>query len=103
MATPLESKKEELINLLGDSKTVYAIIRHVSASGMSRIIDFYVIKDERPYWLSGCISMVTGFKLDKSDRGLRVYGCGMDMAYHVVSSLSEELYGDYKVLRSEII
>lgn len=101
MATLLEPKTE-LINLL-EGKTIYAIIRHVSPSGMSRIIDFYAINDNRPYWISSSISEVTGFKLDKRDRGLRVHGCGMDMAYHVVSTLSEELYGDYKVLRSEII
>lgn len=101
--TPREKAKEELIEVLDGRTTVYSIIRRVSASGMSRVIDFYVIKNNSLYWLSGAISMVTFFKLDKNLRGLRVQGCGMDMTYHVVSILSEELYGDYGALRSVTI
>ena len=101
MLTSLEAKTE-LINLL-DNNIVYASIRHVLPSGMSRIIDFCIIKDNCSCWLSGYISEITGFQQSKKDRGLRVHGCGMDMAYHVVSTLSEELYGDHKILKSDII
>lgn len=72
---------------------VYCILRHVSASGMLRVIDLYTIKDNRPVWLSGTVATVMNWKLDnKYNGGIRVNGCGMDMGFHLVNSLSVELY-----------
>ena len=34
---------------------------------------------------------------------IRVNGCGMDMAFHVVSGVATVLFNDYKSLRSEVI
>lgn len=81
--------------------TVYGIVRKVSASGMSRNIDLYIIKNNRPVFLTGWASIVLGYK--RVDQGMRVGGCGMDMVFHCVSSLAEACGIDYKTIRSEVL
>lgn len=72
--------------------TVYSIIRSVSASGMSRVIDLFVIWTPEPgaapipLWISYQAAHVLEWKLD-ANSGIRVAGCGMDMAFHTVYSL----------------
>jgi hypothetical protein len=72
--------------------TVYTVLRHVSASGMMRGIDVYVIVDNEPRWLSRPVSRVLGIPFDEKRECLRVGGCGMDMGFHVVYELSSHLY-----------
>lgn len=73
--------------------TVYTILRSVSRSGMSRVIDLYTIRDGEPK----CIGWLTGRALDyrmaTNAEGLKVSGCGMDMGFHLVNSLSYALHG----------
>lgn len=90
-----ESEKGQALHMLrkylkpGD--TVHCVLRHVSASGMSRRIDFYKLRGDDMIYLSGYISNLLGYKRgDKS--GLRVDGCGMDMGFAVVYELSRALY-----------
>lgn len=87
--------------LLAGVDTVYGIVRKVSASGMSRNIDLYIIKDNRMVYLTGWASIVLGYK--RMDRGMVVRGCGMDMVFACVSSLAEACGFDYKAIRSEVI
>jgi len=93
---------EKVKALLEDVNTVYGIVRHVSASGMSRDIDLYIIKDNRPVYLTGYASTILGYPMAKN-RGMKVGGCGMDMVFHCVSSLAQAIGRDHKTLRSEII
>jgi hypothetical protein len=69
---------------------------------MSRNIDFYAIKGNRPVWLSGQMSPLLGLKRAKS-QGLIVQGCGMDMGFHVVSNLAYRLFGAEKALKHDWI
>jgi hypothetical protein len=76
---------------LRDGKVQFwTIVRSVSASGMSRVIDVYVIVDNEMHCLTYHIAIVLGWKLHK-DRGMIVNGCGMDMCYHAVDSLWRRL------------
>lgn len=61
-------------------------ITHVSKSGMQRRMRFYVNGFVNITWHIAVI-------LDKSmdDRGLKVDGCGMDMCFHVLSSLNYKM------------
>ena len=72
---------------------VYTIVRHVSRSGMSRLIDVYTIRQNRPIYLSGHVAFALGMARDHKTGALRVRGCGMDMGYHVVNSMSYRLHG----------
>jgi len=95
---PSKAAREEAINdlrkLLKPGDTVYTALRHVSRSGMSRLIDLYVIRDNRPREISVWAALATGFHFDKKKDSIRVGGGGMDMGFHVVFTLSRALFRD---------
>lgn len=84
---------------LKPGSVVYATVRTVSRSGMSRRIDLYTIaadagRDGGQPWLaylSGLAAAVLGWPCN--DDGVRVDGCGMDMRFHLVEALSFALFG----------
>lgn len=83
---------ETLRKLLPPGSVVYTSLRGVARSGMTRWIDVHAIIDNEPRWLGGYVARATGYNLDDRKQGLRVSGCGMDMGYHVVNTLSAILY-----------
>lgn len=86
----------KLRDLLQPGDTVHTVLRHVARSGMSRVIDCYqlVSTDGEPRWLSPLVAKATGFTFNAKREALQVGGCGMDMGFHVVSTLSRVLYPD---------
>lgn len=100
---------EKLRKNIEPGDIVYTILRHVSSSGMSRIIDVYTIKDNVPLRWSWSVATAIGATYDKKHEGVKVNGCGMDMGYHVVDSLSHalfwtkgETYAEYKAKKLEL-
>jgi hypothetical protein len=93
---------ERLHDLLDERKKVYGVIRRVSNSGMHRWIDFYTIKNDDLYFLTGLIDNVL-VEYKRTTEGLKVSGTGMDMVFAVVYDLSEALYGDGYALSKETI
>lgn len=92
-----DQARDELRKIIKPGDTVYTILRHVSRSGMSRIIDCYIIVKNEPRWIGRLVADALDWTYtDKNRGGLRVGGCGMDMGYHVVSSLSYALHENYK-------
>jgi hypothetical protein len=85
---------QQLRDMLKPGDTLYTVLRHVSRSGMSRRIDVYAIRDNRPVWLSGRAAVVIGWSIDLDKSGIRVAGCGMDMGFHLVDTISAELFRD---------
>jgi len=89
---------EELRKVLRPGDTVYTILRHVSRSGMTRGIDVYRMADKQPVWITGYVGKAIGqpqsFKDWNNSYGLRISGCGMDMGFHVVNTLSYILFPD---------
>lgn len=99
-----EEAKAYILSLLeGEERpTAYTIIRKVSASGMSRQISVKVVKEGRLYDISFSMAKVLDYPLvQNAHNALRVNGCGMDMGFHIVSSLSRVLYGDDYKIRHE--
>lgn len=96
--TPSLTRTEALDRLhayLAPGATVYCICRHVSASGMSRRLSFITFHDNRPVILTTYIAAALGYKLkDDGNWSIRVDGCGMDMGFDVVSSLSRAMFPD---------
>lgn len=80
---------EQLSKLPKDTK-IYTILRHVSSSGMSRIIDAFYIGEHGPIRIHFGTGKIFWKRENKSDdkAGFRVSGCGMDMGFHLVNSLS---------------
>jgi hypothetical protein len=89
----VEAAREELRELLPPGATVYTIVRHVSKSGMSRSISFYVMRDNAPRWIASLVAKATGSPFDKKYEAVKVGGCGMDMGFALVYDLSYVLWG----------
>lgn len=75
--------------------TVYVVLRHRSASGMFRVIDLFMFdrKTGRTIHLGWDAAKVMGYGYDEKREGIKVGGCGMDMGFHLVNSLSYCLHG----------
>lgn len=66
---------------------IYTIIRSVSASGMSRTMDFYAIDNHEFIWLTGSFARILSGRRSKSG-ALVVKGCGMDMSFATIDSVA---------------
>ena len=92
-----ERERQEAIDYLkgfikpGD--TLYTTVTHVSRSGMMRHIKVMVCSDGEVTNISGYAS--TALDWPWADDGtVKVSGCGMDMGFHLVHSLSSTLFCD---------
>lgn len=94
-----DAAREELRAIVKPGDTVYCVLRHVSRSGMQRVIDLQVLTtddSDRP-WLrtiGGLAARAMGDRFDYDRGGVMVGGCGMDMGFHLVCSLGYVLWKD---------
>ena len=92
-----KEKKDEALKTLRKycrpGTTIYTTLRHVARSGMSRCIDLYVYRNNKPICLSYDTAIVLGEKLDRKWNSICVGGCGMDMGFDLVYRLSYALHG----------
>lgn len=90
-----EEARNRLRELLKPGDIVHCILRHVSRSGMFRRISLVKVgKDGSMFHLDGLIVRAGLGKFRGRDEGLVAGGCGMDMGFALVYSLSRSLYGD---------
>jgi len=81
----------ELCKLLKPGDTVYTSLKHVSRSGMYRVISLYIVEEGRIRNINGYASdLLEGY--DNRHEGCRAFGCGMDMGFHLVYTLSSVLF-----------
>lgn len=73
--------------------TVYVQQRHVSRSGMLRVLRLYVIRDNELLDITHHVNEVLRWGFDRNRWGVKVSGCGMDMHFHTVYCLSVSLFG----------
>jgi len=76
---------------------LYTVLRHVSRSGMYRVVDVYSMQDQQeagvqPVRITGWVADALGWKYDKKHEGIGVSGCGMDVGFEVVYNLGRVLY-----------
>ena len=91
-----EQERDDAIATLRDwikpGATVYTSLNHVSASGMSRSISLYIVRDgeirDVTYWAARAL----GDRIDPKRGGIVAGGCGMDMGFGLVYSLGRTLY-----------
>jgi hypothetical protein len=99
-----EEAIEQLRKWVPKGSTVYTILRHVSKSGMQRVISVVVFLPDETHVNNGkpilihpnyYVSKALGWplKIKMGHDGVVVDGCGMDMGFHLVSTLSYALYG----------
>ena len=87
----------KLHDLLKPGDRIHMVLRHRSASGMYRAIDFYLFECEKgevtKSWLSYWIASAgVADRWDDKREAVGVTGVGMDMGFHVVYTLSRMLY-----------
>jgi hypothetical protein len=100
-AALVEQSRKWLLEHIKPGDTVHCVLRHVSASGMSRRIDFYVMHDNEPVYITGHAGLLLGYRVPEVSRGMIVGGCGMDMGFSVVYNLSRALFQDNFVCTGE--
>jgi hypothetical protein len=86
--------RERLTAMLTPGDTVYTMVRSVSSSGMSRTMSLYIVKDNRLVNITYYAAHALEWPLVEKNgsRVLRVGGCGMDMGFHTVYTLSRVLF-----------
>lgn len=101
MATSKLSLKEEeaehaklvLKARLPMGKEVYTVLRHVTKSGMSRSISLFIVENEQIVDLTYFAARALDCRIDPKHGGVIRGGCGMDMGYDLVMSLSYLVHG----------
>ncbi len=88
----IEEAKSYLLGLIRPGDTIYTIIRHVAPSGMYRVIDLYLIRDQPINISRDAAALLGGY--DEKYGGCRATGCGMDMCDNVVYNLGRRLFPD---------
>lgn len=98
----LEQSKQTLLGWIKPQQKIFTAIKHVSSSGMSRRISCYIIQGDNIKCIDRWVSEVIGWK-HSDNGGIVVSGCGMDMAFHLVYTLSSILFNDGYALAKEHI
>lgn len=92
------SKKEQtaaqdrLRTWLKPGDTVHCILRSVSRSGMSRVIDLVKITPGGTSALGYNAALAMDYRFDSDRQGIKISGCGMDMGFELVYQLGHCLW-----------
>ncbi len=98
-----------LRKIIKPGDTIHTVVKHVSKSGMMRVISFYIPTTQQrteydakgaprvvnrksiaciDYWIKRAI----GYTFHRDHGGLKVNGCGMDMGFAVVYELGAAMW-----------
>lgn len=94
-----ETIKERLKALLGTNRRIYQVITKVSTSGMSRHIANFAVSEGELLRIDWEICKLLKHTR-RSEYGVFITGCGMDMGFSIAYSLGEVLFpkGDGKTV-----
>lgn len=84
----------DLRSMLKPGDTVYTRLNHCSKSGMMRVIDLFVIRNNEPRRITWAACQATGTTYNDKHDGMRMDGCGMDMGFAAVYNLGAVLWPD---------
>ena len=94
--------QEILEDMYPKGSTAYTLVTKVAPSGMSRhIMVAGSRKTGRVQNMSWYIAKFLDWKYRDNTRSVFVGGCGMDMGFHLVYTLSSKLYGDGYAINHE--
>ena len=89
----VEKELAYLRGILKPGSEVYTQVHSVAKSGMSRTMSLHVVIDGRICGITYSTAVALGENTQK-DGTIRVHGCGMDMGFHIVYTLSRRLFPD---------
>jgi|TARA_R100000479_G_C6285764_1_gene164661 hypothetical protein len=78
----------------------HTTVVHVARSGMSRHIKVFAIEGERILNVSGYVAEYLDLRFTKKN-AVFVGGCGMDMGFHLIYTLSSKLYDDGYAIKQD--
>lgn len=84
----------KLRDLIKPGHKVYCTVKHVSRSGMYRVIDTHLIRDNEPIWISRLAAKAVNIGFDDNYEAVKVNGAGMDMTFWLVYELGSVLFPD---------
>jgi len=87
-----EHALRDLRLLLDPSSTVYTILRHTSASGMSRRLDVFFMLENEPHRITNTVAHAIGYTLRENQ--IVVNGCGTDAGFSVVYNIGRAIWPD---------
>jgi hypothetical protein len=92
---------KRLREMIQKGSKIYCTVRSVAKSGMSRKMSLFIVHNGHIEGITGLADNILQWGTD--DNGyLKVSGCGMDMGFHTVYSLSYSLFeGDGDALTRE--
>jgi len=90
---------ERMRKWLRPGDTIYCVLRHVSKSGLTRVIDLLTIQDGDIIRIGYDAAIALGWPYDYRRGGVRVAGTGMDAGFHLVYSLGHTIFGVGDVLK----
>lgn len=70
---------------------IYAIVRGVAKSGMSRRLSFFMIEDGALINITHAIAQCLGYTLNEREWSFRVSGCGMDMIFDTLYRFAKKI------------
>ncbi len=85
---------DELRAMLKPGDVIYTTLNHVSRSGMMRVIDLRVMRNNEPLRISWSVAQAIGYTYNTKYEGVRIDGCGMDMGFSLVYTLGSVLWPD---------
>lgn len=92
---------QRLKEVLKKGDTLFTQLEHVSKSGMTRHIKVRQLEKDRALNWSYLVSLVVGWRISNKTNGIVVGGCGMDMGFHLIYTLSSILFDDGYALKHE--
>lgn len=90
-----DSARAYLAPLLRPGTEVRTVVRHVTSSGMARWISVMIVNEGEIRDISWHAARLLGWPVNnRNHEGIEVGGCGMDMGFHLVYSLSSVMFPD---------
>jgi len=100
--TITEDEREVLRRTFPRESYVNTLIRHVSASRMTRWVSVLVADDEGPVWdMSGPVARAAGLTFDRRHGAIKMTGVSSDAEWEVVNALGSALYSDESALHHQ--
>ena len=96
----------ELRELLPIGSTVHVVLRSVSETGMSRVMTFHVVTEDRDLLdITRRVALVTNNSMTGQGfrYGMRIRGVGMDMAFAAVYELACALHPSGYDLKYQLV
>jgi hypothetical protein len=90
--TEREEARERLLEWIKPGDRIYCVLRHVSSSGMLRVIQLIKFEADRPLHIGYNAALAMDDRYDRDREGIRVGGAGMDMGFHLVYNLGRTLW-----------